>query len=139
MPSYPITEPNDFELQGKDIVIHYSMESFVGGPQLTYKTQKLDRQFQGEEIRLLETEIGKLVTVTIERRPQNPDVKGELVTLTLLLPMVDLPEGSIENSIETKAVLTTDLVPGNMYRPFVGQLQTYEVLSLTGTARLVDF
>jgi hypothetical protein len=43
--SESITEPNDFELHGKDIQIHYSMESFIGGPQLHYKTQNLSREF----------------------------------------------------------------------------------------------
>jgi hypothetical protein len=61
-----IVEANDFDLHNKDVQLHYSMESFIGGSQLTYKTQKLDRQFKGEEISVLETEIGKLVTVLVE-------------------------------------------------------------------------
>ncbi len=32
-----IVEPNDFDLHNKDVQIHYSMESFIGGSQLTYK------------------------------------------------------------------------------------------------------
>lgn len=130
-----IVEPNDFDLHNKDVQIHYSLESFIGGPQLTYKSQEFDRQFQGEEIRVLETKIGKLVTVLVE-----PDSdRGKEVTLTLLLPTINLPS-SLQNPIETEAILTTQrTVQRGGSRILEGQLQTYHTLSLTGTARRVNF
>ena len=130
-----IVEPNDFDLHNKDVQLHYSMESFIGGPQLTYKTQKLDRQFKGEEISVVETEMGKLVTVLVE-----PDSDtGKEVRLTLLLPTINLPS-SLQNPIETQATLTTQRTVVRGGSPILeGQLQTYHTLSLTGTARRVDF
>ncbi len=130
-----IVEPNDFDLHNKDVQLHYSMESFIGGPQLTYKTQKLDRQFKGEEISVLETEIGKLVTVLVE-----PDSDtGKEVRLTLLLPTINLPS-SLQNPIETQAILTTQRTVQRGGLPILeGQLQSYHTLSLTGTARRLDF
>lgn len=131
-----ILEPNSFELHNQDTQITYSTTSFIGKPQLYYKTQKIEKQFTGEEISVLETEIGKLITVMIERT--HPDVRGNVVKLTLLLPTVNLP-ASLENPIQTEAVLTTELVKGNIDRPLEGQIQIYKIFSLTGTARRVDF
>jgi len=131
-----ILEPNSFELHFQDTQITYSTTSFIGEPQLYYKTQKIEKQFTGEEISVLETEIGKLITVMIERT--HPDIRGNVVKLTLLLPIVNLP-ASLENPIQTEAILTTELVKGRtINRPLEGQIQTYKILSLTGTARLVD-
>jgi hypothetical protein len=131
-----ILEPNSFELHSQDTQITYSTTSFIGKPQLYYKTQEIEKQFTGEEISVLETEIGTLITVTIER--PHPDVRGNVVKLTLLLPTVNLP-ASLENPIQTQAILTTELQKGNINLPLEGQLQTYEILSLTGTARQVSF
>jgi hypothetical protein len=131
-----IVEANDFKLGNNDTQIYYLVESFIGKPQLIYKTPKLDLQFEGEEIRVLETEIGKLVTVTVER-PPNPDVGGEVITITLLLPVINL-SANFEISIQTEAVLTTKLQQGFINNPPEGQLQTYEILSLAGTASLVN-
>lgn len=129
-----IVEPNDFDLHNKDVQLHYSMDSFIGGPQLTYKTQKLDRQFKGAEIGVLETKIGKLVTVIVE-----PDSDtGKEVRLTLLLPTINLPS-SLQNPIETQAILTTQRTVVRGGPPILeGQLETHHTLSLTGTTRRVD-
>lgn len=131
----PRREPNDFALNGSDIRINYSTTSFIGQPQFNYKTQNNSRQFTGEEINTIDTNIGKLVTVLIE-----PDADtGKEVWLTLLLPTINLPS-SLENSIQTEAILTTKrtLVRGGS-RILEGQLETYKTLSLRGTARSVDF
>ncbi len=131
-----IVEANDFKLGNKDTQIYYLVESFIGKPQLIYKTPQLERQFYAEDIRVLGTEIGKLVTVTVER-PTIPDIGGKVVTLTLLLPIINLST-SLEIYIQTEAVLTTKFQQGNINLPLEGQLQTYEILSLAGTASRVD-
>ena len=131
-----IVEANDFKLGNNDTQIYYLVESFIGKPQLIYKTPKLDLQFEGEEIRVLETESGKLVTVTVER-PPNPDVGGEVITITLLLPVINL-SANFEISIQTEAVLTTEFQQGFINLPLEGQLQSYEILSLIGTASRVN-
>ncbi|GAA6622125.1 hypothetical protein [Scytonema sp. NUACC26] len=131
----PPREPNDFELKGKDTTINYSTSSFIGEPQFNYQTQNTNRQFTGKEINTLNTEIGKLVTVLVE-----PDADtGKEVRLTLLLPTINLPS-SLENPIQTQAILTTKRTPVRGGSPFLeGQLETYKTLSLTGTARSVNF
>lgn len=121
---------------GKETFITYSKTSFTGVPQLTYKTQLTELHFSGEQINIVETEIGTLVTVIIQH-PQNPDVGGNLVKLTLLIPIVNLLATGGEIKVKTEAIVTTQKVPGNIHTPLTGQIQTYEVLSLTGTARFV--
>ncbi|MBR8840080.1 MAG: hypothetical protein DSM106950_40330 [Stigonema ocellatum SAG 48.90 = DSM 106950] len=130
-----VQEPNLFELSGLDTTINYSTTSFIGSPQLTYKTLNLSRQFTGEEINTLDTNIGKLVTVLVE-----PDADtGKEVRLTLLLPTINLPS-SLKNPIKTEAILTTKRTPVRGGSPILeGQLETYQTLRLTGTASKVDF
>lgn len=129
-----IIEPNNFDLRGEGTQINYSTTSFTGEPQFTYNTENLSRQFTGDEISTLETAIGKLVTVLIQ-----PDADtGEEVRLSVLIPIINLPS-SLQNPIETEAILTTQRTPQRGNSPILeGQLQTYKILSLTGTASRVN-
>jgi hypothetical protein len=128
--SESIVEPNYFELHNNDTRISYSMESFLGGPQLDYHTQNLSREFRGEQIGALKTAIGTLITVLLE-----PDSDtGKEIALSLLLPTTNVTY-SRQSPIETTAILTTQRTPRRGGSPLLeGQLQTYEMLSLTGTA-----
>ncbi len=128
-------EPNNFELKGKDIKIIYSTTSFTGEPRFNYETQNNSRQFSGEEISTLDTNIGTLVTVLVE-----PDADtGKEVLLTLLLPTINLPPSSIENPIQTQAILTTRRTPLRGGSPLEGQLETYKPLFLKGIASSINF
>lgn len=128
-----VKQPNEFVLTtGKETFITYSTPGQDGVPQLDYKTQTAEHKFSGNEIETLHTEIGTLLTVIIDR-PKNPDIGGNEVKLTLLLPIVNLLV-SKEDPVVTEAILTTQKIPGNIRRPLLGQIQTYEVLPLKGTA-----
>jgi hypothetical protein len=130
------TEPNLFSLEGDGATVSYSTGSIAGVPQFSYADQKRSVSRSGDEIRTVEAELaelGKLVTVDIE---QVPDL--HTITLTLILPRVRLPEGAGASTIHTIGVLTTDranIAP----QTIVGQMQTYRVLTLCGTAQLVAF
>ncbi len=130
-------EPNLFELQGVDTDITYSTSSFAGPPQLSYRGpgltagQQLERSFSGDEIRVREHEIGRLVTVTLEAIPD-----ADTLTLTLPIPAFRL-DGN-EDPCSTVAILTTrrgSIAPQTL----TGQLQTFRTLALNGTARHVVF
>ncbi len=134
-----VQQPNEFTFtNGKGTFITYVTTSINGQPQLDYKTQHghENHHFSGQEIDKLETAIGTLVTVVIER-PLNRDIGGNLVKLTVLIPIINLPVTEGEEKVKTEAILTTEKVAGNIRIPLIGQIQTYEVLSLTGTARFV--
>ncbi len=127
-------EPNLFDLRGKFTHINYSTTSIAGIPQLSYRKLGTTLNFSGDEIRVVETEIGKLVTVTIEAVPDL-----QTVTLTLLIPTINLPKEDTEISIDTKAIITTERTSIGGPSLVIGQLQTYRIFSLRGTASFVFF
>jgi hypothetical protein len=127
------TQPNHFELAGEYTQITYSTTSITGQPQLHYQDQQRDVNVTGDDIRSLETEIGTLVTVTLE---VIPDL--HTLTLTLLVPQINLNDGN-ESPLSTLAILTTHRTSIGGPGLVEGQLQTYEAVALEGTASLVQF
>lgn len=126
-------EPNLFELQGYDTQIVYSTSSIKGIPQLSYFRQEQERTFSGEEIQSEETGLGQSVTVLLENGAADKPIES----LTLLLPIVQLSSQVRELPIQTLAILSRRAVFVNPNAPL--QLQTYDTLSLSGTAKVVQF
>ncbi|BBD70051.1 hypothetical protein NIES4072_64310 [Nostoc commune NIES-4072] len=88
--SIVVKQPNTFVLHEIDLSIVYSVKDKE--PKLTYSISSLPQSpqiFKGNEIRTLNTEIGTLVSVTLGT-VLNPDVGGDVTTLSLLLPIVNL-------------------------------------------------
>jgi hypothetical protein len=129
------TAPNLFELRGKDVQIVYSTSSVTGKPLLQYRGRPRDKSFAGQDIRTEQTEIGTLVTVTLE---QVPDLRS--VTLTFVLPAIN-GEGSAAAAIsfKTNALLTTHRTSIGGPALVKGPLQTYQAVPLDGKARSVRF
>ena len=131
----PVQEPNQYNLQGDGATITYSTTSFAGVPLFNYQDNDHSVNRSGDEIRVEETEIARLVTVDIEQVPDAYDL-----SVTLLVPIINLREQFGEAAVQTVAVLTTDRSsaftgPGGVE----GQVQSYETLSLEGTAQRVAF
>jgi hypothetical protein len=127
-------EPNLFPLEGEHVQITYGVLR-ARREFLDYKDKQRDLSFSGEkgEIGSQESRIGRLLTVELNHEEAIAD--ADLITLTLLLPRVNL--GGDDNSFETLAIQTTHLTgfrPGFAERP----QQLYEVLLLRGTARQAD-
>ncbi|HEX2181706.1 MAG TPA: hypothetical protein VHH10_05435 [Rubrobacteraceae bacterium] len=127
------TQPNLFELAGEYTQITYSTTSLTGQPQFSYRDQQRDVNVTGDDIRSQDTELGALVTVTLE---VNPD--RHTLTVTLLVPQINL-RGGTESRLSTLAVLTTHRTSIGGPGLVEGPLQTYEAVALEGTARLVQF
>ncbi len=88
--------------------------------------------FTGDAIRSQTSELGTLLTVTL----QIIQVTGEEIKLTILLPAVNLtgaPESGV--TIETLAILTKSIDITTGPSP-TGQTQTYQVYQLEGTVTL---
>lgn len=126
-----VQRPNEFELKGEGTYIKYSI--FNGVSQLDYRTQNLSQHFSGDQIKTLATDIGTLVTVIISR-PPNPDLGGNIVKLSFLLPIINLFIGTRETTVQTEAILTTEKTSGFIRTPLFGQLQSYQTIVLRGTA-----
>ncbi len=135
--SHPVFEPNEFNLHDNDTHIKYSINRQTGIPELDYQTTCLDRlyQFSGDDIHLLATEIGRLVTVTLVF---DLDQKNEIM-LTLLLPTVYLPAGVMEQAIQAEIITTTRRLPQQSgVRRVDGQVEAYQTRSLHGIAQLIE-
>lgn len=126
-----VQRPNEFELKGEGTYIKYSILNGVS--QLDYRTQNLSQHFSGDQIKTLATDIGTLVTVIISR-PPNPDLGGNIVKLSFLLPIINLFIGTRETTVQTEAILTTEKTSGFIRTPLFGQLQSYQTIVLRGTA-----
>lgn len=123
-------EPNLFQLKGEKIQINYQSTGFVGAAQLTYTDDQGSRTFSGDEVRSQESEIGLMVSVTLQL---NPD--SQIVILSLLVPSIKLGEQPAK--IKTLAIKTTKRSGFLALQP--GALQSYSTIPLEGTASLVDF
>lgn len=126
--------PNQYELKGKGVKILYSPTSFSGEPRFTYQHHAQSLNFSGGQIRSLETELGRLITVTLE---STPDLKE--VTFTLLLPVVNLSQGETEHTLKTVGIRTTSHTTIGGPGLVNGAVQTYETLQLSGKAKIVEF
>ena len=126
-------EPNQFELKGYKTQIVYSTTSIKGVPQLSYSNQEQERTFSGEEIQSESTVFGQSVTVFLTTGAADEPIDS----LTLLLPAIQLSSQVKELPIQTLVILSSRAAFVNPNAPL--QLQTYDTISLFGTARLVQF
>ncbi len=125
-------KPNNYELsKGFQVRITYQVRGSDGQPRLNYQAFQgpPTRTFSGDQLRLQETEIGTLVTVTLEAIPDD-----FTTTLTLLLPDINLAGPTGQVSFEAPVIWTThrDTIggPGLVN----GAVEGYEVLVLNGSA-----
>jgi hypothetical protein len=123
-------EPNVFELSNQDVHVTYSTSSIAGQTQLGYRTSTHALSFQQQDIRVEQSELGTLVTVSTVKT-----VDRGYTSLTLILPRVNLADSPQQN-ISAIAIVTTHLY--NIL-PHVGAQQLYSVHQVHGVARLVEF
>jgi hypothetical protein len=127
-----VQEANYFELKGGSSKIIYSSTSFEGPPNFNYEAAAGIQSFKGDEIGHVDTEIGELVTVRIDR------ARG--TTLTVLLPIFHVNLNQDDMPFTTWAITATRRRPefGEAGSP-VGALQTYGVDELQGIAQHRNF
>jgi hypothetical protein len=126
-------QANLFELGSYGTQVTYSSTSITGQPLLNYRDEANNLSFMGDEIRIEETEIGQLITVTLESGAAD----APPVTFTLVLPEVNVMPQSGGTQIQVPGILTTtrSLFGG----PRLGAEKTYSILELQGTAQFVVF
>lgn len=127
-----VTHPNLYELSGKNVQVSYATSSLTGEPRLHYRDKKHDLNFTGDEIRVLRTEIGTQVTVTIH---QVPDLKT--VTATLLIPDINLENDAV--LFKTFLIRTRHWTTFSGPELVKGPVQTYSKVALKGKASHVNF
>lgn len=124
------TRANLFELSSNSIHVTFSGTSILGGPILSYRDDQFSRSFRGEEIRLQDTELGQLITVTLEAIP---DLRT--VTFSLVLPIVTVMPQSAGIRIKVPGLTITN--PTTIAGPPPGPQKLYSVVNLRGTAQFI--
>jgi hypothetical protein len=124
--------PNQYDLQGPGVRISYSTSSITGEPQLSFTKGRKTLSFTGNQIGVLNTNIGTLITVTIAMVPDK-----DFTTFSFLLPTIDLSKQPRKQSFRTIGIVTVHKT--SLAGPVKGVQQTYKSVQLRGTARQVQF
>ena len=118
---------NDFTVSDKQTTIAFATTSINGKATFDYKSGEKHVQASGDQIRSVDAEFGKLVTVTIGGLGD-----AGVSTVTLLVPTVSLPSPTGQVEFDTIAILTELRRMGPAH-------QLYKALYLHGTARQTTF
>lgn len=130
-----LNHANTFELSGKSIHVSYTSTGIAGQPTFSYRDNQLSRSFSGEEIRVADTELGQLITVTLEAIP---DFK--VVTFTLALPIVTVPQINTPIGITVPGITVTNLTTiGGPKLLGPGPEKLYSIVNMRGTAQFFQF
>src|SRR5689334_2960764 len=114
-------EPNLFHLKAsrRGRSIEYSTSSINGDPLLDITWDGETRSFRGDEIQVVQSPLGSLVTVLLSA---TPDL--ETVTLTLVIPAMNVDANG--EPLRTFAVRTTNRTSIGGPALVKGQIQTYK-------------
>lgn len=121
-------QPNFYSVEGGGIQVTYSTTSIQGSPVFTYHDATGVKNFSGEQIRVAQTDIGTLVTVTIQLL-----VDAGSTTFSLLLPRVNLMPPAASN-ITVEGITSLNRF---LNFPVPGQAQSYTVTEMRGIATIV--
>jgi hypothetical protein len=133
MPTESIS-PNLFQLSAHHLHVSYALSGPGGKPTLTYQDATQSLSFLGaDQIAVTTSDLGTLVTVYLRRT-----VDTGSTTFTLLVPTVSLPQGTTSAPVHTQGIVA---VHRRSPIPALnsGQLETYSVHALGGTASFVVF
>ncbi len=122
-----MVQPTQYVMSGKNLEISYQTGDLNAEPVFKYSRSGRDFSFSGDQIRVTQTEIGQLVTVTLR---QVPDLKT--VTLTLLLPAINLISDTA--LFETFVIYTTHKTTIQGPDVLDGQIQSYSTQRVRGKA-----
>ena len=120
-------QPNQYILNDEDLTVTYTLLD-PSNPTLTYNDGAQTRNFRGSEIRVMHTEIARLVTVTTRMT-----VDTGSTSFSVLIPAVLSPDGQSQ-TFETVGISTVHKT-GPMI-PSPGARETYEISKMRGTAQM---
>ena len=126
-------QPNRFVLHSNDgtTKVDYETASFIGQPTLNLTqgpSQTVPiRHFAGAQIRLRNTEIGTIVSVTTQ---VTVDVGS--TSFSILIPAITLTAISDHKTFATEAIVTSHSGPNSV--PSTGVHETYQFIPLSGEA-----
>jgi hypothetical protein len=125
----PNITPNEFKLHNQGVKVTYVTNGFLGAPTFTYDDGQV-KSFKGSDVRVLQTEIGNLVSVTLQETIDTGSTSD-----SVLIPIIDLPNANAHQKLQTAGIKTvhkTLLSP-----PPKSLIESYTVDKLEGTAQSV--
>jgi len=132
-------EPNHYVLTGEGVQISYTTTGINGQLRFNYEIGEYRGTAREEEIRVAATEIGTLITVTLDAPPDR-----HVLTLTVLLPEIHLGDSTANASgedetgaFQTQAILTTHHTSIGGPRRVQGPVETYRFVTLEGRANVI--
>lgn len=128
-------EPNQYTFTAGKLTITYTPTGHTGAlkPSLSYTDGQQTLNFQGDEIRVIDTEFGKWVSVTLKMT-----VDRGSTTFSLLIPLIELADKSAEQPFGTVGVNTVHRITPALPDPLPGVAETYEIYELQGKACVVE-
>jgi hypothetical protein len=125
--------PNAYQLQGGGISLSYSTTGIDGKPHLTYHDGVGSQSFSGDQIQIVKSSIGSLVTVVIRLT-----VDSGSTSFSVLIPTVNLTAPDHPSPVETLGITT---IHRFSILPVLNQGQTelYTITPLGGTAAHLEF
>ena len=124
------TQANLFELSRGAIHVTYSTTNILGGPIFSYRDNQISRSFTGNEINIQDSNVGQVITVTLETIP---DLRT--VTFSLILPIVTVMPQSGGAHVLVPGITST--APTTIAGPPPGPQRLYSVVNLKGTAQFI--
>ena len=111
--------------QGADGDLVYIDPALSGGRQLIYR----EKTYTGTDMSAYKSDIGLLATVELETSPG-----AHVTSLTLLVPPVVVRSGDETVHVDTWAIVSKNRAATDGTDGAVGQVISYELLNLSGTA-----
>ena len=121
-----LAQANLFELSRGPLQITYS--NIIGLPIFNCRIKQQHWIFRGSEIQIQDTNIGQLITVTLEDVPED----GEVI-FTLILPIITVKSAATETRIQVIGITTHKA--SHAYRHQSGSQPNYSIVNLHGTAQ----
>ena len=125
-----VVQPNEFTLKGGNLTFTYVKHNFLGQPFVSYTEGGQTKDFFGSAVRVVETGIGTLVTVTTH---MTIDTGG--TEFSVLLPVIELADTTKTQAFLTDGIVTHFKGPDSF--PLTGVRETYNFISMNGTARFI--
>jgi hypothetical protein len=127
--SAPLVSANRFDLHGRNVTVTYGEAGINGKPYLKYVSADQTLSFKGDQIRVLNTDLGKVVSVSIRMT-----VDTGSTSFTILVPKVLVATGSaVKTPIKTVGITTIHRF--SVVQMFMrGQNDLYKTVALSGTA-----
>lgn len=127
-----LVTPNLYHCSGQHIHVTYTPAGIDGKPHFTYQDAHQTKSFKGDEVRIVECDLGKLISVTLRMT-----VDTGSTSFSMFIPRMQISEGTTA-AMQTHGVTTLhrfSVIPQLNH----GQLDIYTPTPFHGTAQFVLF